>query len=307
MVDIDQVRLNMSAESIGSLKYILALIMYGVALELKIDDFKIILKNPKGIIAGLVGQFITLPLVTFILLNFIDIKPSIALGIILVSACPGGNLSNFMSYLAKGNVALSVGLTAVSTILAIVMTPFNLLLYGRNLASTAPILKEISIDRVEMFEHVFIMLGIPLILGMLTRHYKESFALKVENWIKKFSMAFLFVFIIGALYANWNYFVNYIGMIMWVVLLHNIVTLLGGYLTAKLFRCDARDTRSIIIEIGIQNSGLGLALVFQFFQGLGGMAIVSAWWGVCHMISGISLVQMWKIIDRRKELKKAFV
>lgn len=304
MVDIDQVRLNMNSESIGALKYILALVMYGIALDLSIHDFKMIAKNPKGIIAGFLGQFLVLPFLTYVVLYFIELKPSIALGMILVSACPGGNVSNFMTSLAKGNVALSVGLTAIATLVAIFLTPFNLLFYGKLLHYTAPLITEISINKWEMFESVIFMLGLPLVLGMLTRQYFYQFALKVGTWIKRFSLLFLIVFILGALGANWSNFKVTISTIVGVVFLHNAIALFSGYITAVLFRCTEEDKRCITIEVGIQNSGLALALVFQFFQGLGGMAMIAAWWGIWHVVSGLTVVQIWRFFDRKKEINK---
>lgn len=307
MVDIDQVRLNMNSESIGALKYILALVMYGIALDLSIQDFKMVARNPKGIIAGVLGQFLMLPFLTFVVLYFIELKPSIALGMILVSACPGGNVSNFITSLAKGNVALSVGLTAIATLLAIVMTPFNLLFYGKLLHYTAPLITEIKINKLEMFESVVFMLGLPLVLGMFTRHYFYKFSILVGTWIKRFSLLFLIVFILGALVANWANFKVSISTIIGVVFLHNFIALFSGYLTAVLFKCSEEDKRCITIEVGIQNSGLALALVFQFFQGLGGMALISAWWGIWHVVSGLTVVKIWRTLDKRKEMKKAVV
>jgi BASS family bile acid:Na+ symporter len=213
--------------------------------------------------------------------------PSIALGMILVAACPGGNLSNIITYLAHGNCAVSVSMTAVSTAAAIFMTPLNLTIWGSLNPQTAKILREVSLSPFDVFINIFIILGIPLIVGLSLSHYFPSLVEKVRKPFKIFSLIFFLGIVAAALIANWQHFINYVGLVFLGVLVHNALALNLGFWSGRLVRLSEPDTRAVSIEVGIQNSGLGLILVFNFFEGLGGMAIITAWWGIWHIIAGL--------------------
>jgi len=285
---IDQVRLNFNPQGLFVINAAIGLMMLGVALELKLEDFKRILIAPKAPAIGLATQFILLPAFTFLLTLILQPPPSVALGMILVAACPGGNLSNIITYLARGNCAVSVSMTAVSTAAAIFMTPLNLTLWGSLNPHTAKILREISLSPFDVFVNIFIILGIPLIVGLAVSHYFPSLVLKVRKPFKIFSLIFFLGIVAGALIANWQYFIKYVGLVFFGVLIHNALALNLGYWSGRLLRLNEQDTRAVSIEVGIQNSGLGLVLVFTFFQGLGGMAIITAWWGIWHIIAGLT-------------------
>ncbi len=297
---VDAVRLNFNPQSLFMINAVIGLMMLGVSLDLKVEDFKRILVSPKGPAIGLFAQFILLPVFTYFLTLLIKPSPSMALGMILIAACPGGNLSNIMTYLAKGNVALSISMTAVSTAAAVVMTPLNLSLWGNLNPATAPILKQVSLSPIDVFFTIFIILGIPLILGMtLARLYPRL----VEKVRRPFRICALLVFmavVFLALVANWRNFLDYVGLVVIAVFLHNAMALAIGYWTGRAFRLNEKDSRAVSIEVGIQNSALGLILVFNFFGGLGGMAIVAAWWGIWHIISGLCMAGYWS----RKPLPK---
>ena len=286
-VMIDPVRLNFNPTGIAIINGAIGLMMLGVALELKIDDFKRIVSSPKAPAIGLVAQFVLLPAFTFLLVLLIKPHPSIALGMMLVAACPGGNLSNIITYLANGNSAVSISMTAVSTIAAIIMTPFNISFWGSLNPETASILKQVSLNPVDVFITVFLILGIPLIVGMSIGHYLPNIAKKVKKPFKIFSLVFFIIIVCGALAANWQYFLKYVGIVMLAVLIHNALALNIGYWSGRLFKLDEKDCRAVCIEVGIQNSALGLVMVFGFFGGLGGMAILVAWWGIWHIIAGL--------------------
>jgi BASS family bile acid:Na+ symporter len=284
---IDQVRLNFNPQGIFAINAAIGLMMLGVALELKLEDFKRIFKAPKAPAIGLATQFVLLPAFTFLLTLILQPPPSIALGMILVAACPGGNLSNIITYLARGNCAVSVSMTAVSTAAAIIMTPLNLTIWGSLNPHTAQLLRRVSLSPFDVFVNIFIILGIPLIVGLSVSHYFPSLAQKVKKPFKIFSLIFFLGIVAAALIVNWQNFINYIGLVFFGVLIHNALALNLGYWSARLLRLNEQDTRAVSIEVGIQNSGLGLVLVFTFFQGLGGMAIITAWWGIWHIIAGL--------------------
>ena len=292
-MSIDQVQLNFSPASLVLLNVVLGFVMFGVALDIRTDDFVRVVRDPKGPLIGLCAQFILLPAFTFLLTRLIDPRPSIALGMILVAACPGGNMSNFFTHHARGNTALSVSMTAVSTVLATVMTPFNLSFWGSRHASTAAILHKVSLDPLQLFGTVLLILALPLGLGMLVASRRPAWANRLRRPMKIFSLVAFALFIVGALAANWRYFIDYVGLIAVVVAIHNAMGLSLGYGSARLLRASRYDARAISIEVGIQNSALGLVLIFSYFRGLGGMAIVAAWWGVWHLVSGLTLSTFW--------------
>ncbi len=284
---VDEVRLNFNPQGLLVINIAIAVMMLGVALDLKLADFKRILKSPKAPAIGLIAQFLLLPALTCLLTMIIRPMPSMALGMILVAACPGGNLSNIVTYLARGNTAVSISMTAVSTLFAILMTPLNLSLWGRLNPHTEPILRQVSLSPLDVLTTVFLILGIPLIIGIVVSRSFPRLADKVRKPFKIFSLIFFIVIVLGALAANWQNFLTYVGLVVFAVMLHNALALNLGYWSGRLAKLQRRDCRAVCIEVGIQNAALGLVLVFNFFDGLGGMAIVVAWWGIWHIIAGL--------------------
>ena len=302
---LDPIKINFSASGMHAINIVLSFIMFGVALGIKPEEFKNLIKNPKSTILGLISQLIGLPLVTFLLVislsNFIT--PTIAMGMILVAACPGGNISNFMSSLSKANTELSIGLTASTTLLSTIMTPFNFAFWGglyvKFISSRASqVLHPLEIDNAQMFQTVFILLGIPLILGILVSHYFPKITEKLKKPIQIISIIFFLVMIVLAFTNNLQLFLKYIYFVFFIVLIHNGLALLTGYSIGTLFKIPAADRRTLTIETGIQNSGLGLVLLFnpKIFPPhleLGGMLFITAWWGIWHIISGLAISFYW--------------
>ncbi len=203
---IDSQQLNFNTESIWVLNLCLAVIMFGVALGLTIDDFKRIANNPKPALIGILSQFVILPALTFILIYFTNPAPSIALGMILVAACPGGNISNFISKIAGGNPALSVTLTAFSTGLCLFMTPFNLQFWGSLYEPTNALLKEVSVSPSEVFQTVIIILGVPLILGMGLKAWKPQLSDKLAKILTPVSILIFAGLVVVAFFNNLDLF-----------------------------------------------------------------------------------------------------
>jgi len=284
---IDQIRLNFNPQGLLIINAAIGLMMLGVALDLKLDDFKRIVRAPKAPVIGLTAQFILLPAFTFLLTLLIRPHPSMALGMILVAACPGGNLSNIMTYLARGNSAISISMTAVSTVAAIIMTPLNLAVWGSLNPATASILERVQLSPFDVFVTVFVILGIPLVIGLWLSRQFPKLADRVRKPFRIFSLIFFLLIVAGALAANWTIFLKVIGLVFFFVLVHNALALNLGYWSARVMALPPADTRAVAIEVGIQNSALGLVLVFNFFEGLGGMAIITAWWGIWHIIAGL--------------------
>ena len=300
MTDIDTIRLNFSPESLTLLNAILSIVMFSIALDLRPADFRNLLRAPKALLTGMFSQFLVLPALTFVMLSLTNPQPSIALGLILVAACPGGNISNFITHRAGGNAALSVSMTGIATITAILFTPLNVAFWGNLYEPTRALLRETTLDPVSIAITVFFMLILPLILGILLNAQRPALAARIRRPMQWLSMAIFIAFIVLALAANWSFFLSYVTAVAALVVLHNALALSGGYLTATAMRLSDYDRRAITIETGIQNSGLGLVLIFAFFSGLGGMAVAAAFWGIWHAISGLALASIWS----RSEAKR---
>ncbi len=298
---LDNVHINFDSEALWVLNVVLAFVMFGVALEISIKDFKELWSKPKPILIGVLSQFVLLPLVTFILILILKPYPSIALGMIMVAACPGGNISNFITHLAGGNSALSVCLTAIATLLAVIMTPFSLEFWGSLYKPTAQILETVAIAPFEMVKLVALLLGLPLFLGMCLHHFRPKLALILAKGLKPLSLLFFVALVFLALYNNMDIFLDYIFYVFWIVLLHNLLAFFTGFSISKIFKLNQKNGKSITIETGIQNSGLGLLLIFTFFDGLGGMALLTAFWGIWHLMSGLLLAGYWSKSIIKKE------
>ncbi|MEX0982880.1 MAG: bile acid:sodium symporter family protein [Bacteroidales bacterium] len=306
---IDDIRLNFSEGGLIYMNITLACIMFGVALEIRVDNFKRLLRSPKPALLGIVSQFLLLPALTFLLVILLNPPPSIAMGMILISACPGGNISNFISALAKANIELSVSLTAFATLAASFLTPINFAFWGGRYVDYyqrgGDFNIPIQIDFLEMAKIVFILLGLPLLLGMLFAHYFPAIAKRYLKQVKIASIFLYMTFIVGALWANLEYIPGYVLPIGVVVLFLNSQTLFTGYLVGTLARTSIPVRRTLSIETGIQNSGLALVLIFnpKLFNANGGMAFMAAWWGIWQMISGIGIAAILgriKFVDTEK-------
>lgn len=291
---LDSIQLNFSQSDLLLLNLALALIMYGVALDLRLEDFKYLIKHPKPFFVGVLAQFILLPFLTWCLILAIQPPPSVALGMFLVAACPGGNVSNFLSNLAKGNTALSVSLTGFSTVFSILITPLNFALWAGLYGPTSHLLQEISLDISQVFVTVGMILGIPLFLGIATRTLADRWADRFRKVLQPLSLLIFACFVILAFAGNFDIFLQYISRIFLWVLAHNLLALSTGFFSAKAFKLPLADVKTLSIETGIQNSGLGLVLIFTYFDGLGGMAVITALWGIWHLISGIAIAGYWK-------------
>lgn len=298
MSGIDSAVINFSPNSLLLLNAILGIVMFGVSLDLKLADFQRLAKTPKPVFVGVVAQFILLPALTFALVLIAKPQASIALGLMLVAACPGGNISNFFSHRAGGNTALSVSLTGIATLLAVVMTPLNVSFWGSLYPPTAELVRSTQVDPVQMVLTLFMLLILPMAAGILLNERHNALAAKLRRPIQTFSLVFFAVFVVAALFGNWASFKSYIGLVFFLVLAHNALALLSGSSLAKLARLGTPEHRTITIETGIQNSGLGLVLIFSFFGGLGGMAIVAAWWGIWHIIAGFTVATFFRAQTR---------
>ena len=312
IANLDAIKVNMNEAGMNAINIVLAFVMFGVALGIKPQTFVDIVKKPQSVILGIICQIILLPALTFLLtITFKNwLSPMIALGMILVASCPGGNISNFITSLSRGNTELSVSLTAFNTAVSIFTTPLNFSFWGKmylNFAEKRMLLPELEIPFWEIFKTIVILLGIPLVLGMLCSQYLPKVAQKLKKPMQYLSVAFFIVMVLLTFGNNFDAFMRCIKYIFMIVLVHNLLALGIGFGTGTLFKVPYKDRRTLTIETGIQNSGLGLVLLFNpaifdpvMWSNNGGMVVITAWWGVWHIISGLSLAYAWRTRGRKE-------
>lgn len=293
MLPVDEIRLNFNPASLMLLNAVLAFLMFGIALDTRLDDFRRVARMPWAMAVGVAAQFVVLPAVTFGLTLLLGVGPSIALGMILVACCPPGNISNILTHRAKGNVALSVSMTAISNALSIVIMPLNFSFWGGLHPTASALLKTIALDPLEMLGHILVIIGVPFVLGLWCAHRFPRGTQKVTKPVRIVSFLALIGFIIGAISGNWRFFLDYVGLVLLAVALHDAIAFATGYLCARATGLQDYERRAVTMEVGIRNAGLGLVLIFSFFGGLGGMAVVAGVWGFWDIIAGLVLAGVW--------------
>lgn len=275
------------------LNLILALMMFGVSLSLRLEDFERVVLSPIAPIAGLFAQFFLLPLATCLFTWALNIDPELALGMILVASCPGGSFSNIMTWLARGNVAVSVSMTAVSSLAAAILTPVNFAFYGWLNPHTREYLTKITIEPSSILILVLLVLALPLVLGMVTGRRLPDLVVRIQKPLRIFSLLVLMTFVAIAFSSNFALFLERFHSFFWLVVGHNLLALSLSYGMGLVLKLPVADRRAVTLEVGIQNSGLGLVILFTFFSEAGGMMLITAFWGVWHLVSGLTLSQIW--------------
>lgn len=264
--------------------WILGIIMLGMGMTMTVDDFKGVLQSPKAVLIGVVAQFVVMPGLAFILCKLFNLPPEIAVGVILVGCCPGGTASNVITYMAKGNVALSVACTSVSTLLAPVLTPAIFYL----LAS-----QWLKIDAASMFISILQVVLLPIVVGLILRTWLKR---QVESYIQVMPLVSVIaiVAIVAAIIGGSKAAILQSGLlILAVVILHNGLGYLLGFTAARFFKLPYADSKAIAIEVGMQNSGLGVALAAVHFAASPITAVPSAIFSLWHNISGPALATYW--------------
>ena len=304
---LNALTINFGTGGMFIVNIILAFVMFGVALGIKPQTFKDVFKNPKSVIIGVCSQWIALPAVTFLVAIALNqwITPMIALGMILVASCPGGNISNFMSSLSKGNIELSVSMTAITTAFAPIVTPFNFFLWGSLYSHVISIqndLPRLVIPFFPMLEQIVLLLGVPIVLGLVFARYFPNATKKITKPAQILSILLFIAMAIVSFSQNFQLIVDNIIYVFFIVLLHNASALGTGFLGGTLGKVSVADRRSLTIETGIQNSGLGLILLFnpaifppEIWHGhYGGMLFITAWWGIWHIVSGLTVAFLFR-------------
>lgn len=289
----DALPLKFDPSGLVLLNAIIALMMFGVSLDLRVDDFRRVLARPVGPAAGLLAQALLTPAATCLFTIVFRVDPALSLGMMLVAACPSGALSNILTWRARGTVALSVSMTAISSLAATVLTPFNFAFYGWLNPRTRELLQTISIPTGGILAQVALVLALPLMLGMLVGHKLPRVAAASERPLRVVSLLVLLAFVAVAFAENRGLFVARFGDFFWLVVGQNAMALMIGALVARAAQLSDADARALTLEVGIHNSGLGLAILFTFFPAAGSMMLITAFWGVWHLVSGLALSAWW--------------
>lgn len=286
----------MDSASTAVLAISLIIIMFGMGLSLVIDDFKRIAVSPKIVLIGLTNQLVFLPIIGFMLIKFIAVPPEIAIGVIIIAACPGGPTSNLITHLAKGDTALSVSLTALSSILTLLTIPFIINLGLLTVLGQDTIIK---LDVIQTIAQVFIIVIIPVMLGMLIRARKSKFAITMEKPVRLASAVVFVLVLFGVLFKERANFVGYFQQAGIITLVLNVLTMLLGYLTARFMQLPFRQRVSISIESGIQNGTLAIAIA-TVLLGNTTYAIAPAVYSLIMFLTG-GVVIFWSLASQKKD------
>jgi BASS family bile acid:Na+ symporter len=295
---LDSLRIVLDPIGQAGVAAALMLVMFSVALGLRVDDFTFLRDKPTLFLGGVIAQIVVLPLMTFLLILILEPPASIALGMIVVACCPGGAVSNLLTYLSRGNVAASVALTTTSSLLAAVLTPTSILVWSHAYEPTATLLRTLDVSPLLFLAQTTFLLAIPLILGMLIAAKAPDIAKRIKKRTTMLGVSVLVGVII--------YGIVYFFPVLWpalpilgtVVVVHNAVAFATGALAGAVLSPRSPTRRALTFEVGIQNSGLALVILLSQLKGLGGAAAIAAVWGVWHLIAGGAIATMFWFVDR---------
>ena len=298
---LDSLRIVLDPAGQAGIAVAIVLVMFSVALGLKVEDFGLLKTRPLLFFGGMLTQVLGLPLLTFLVLNVVTVPSSIALGMLVVASCPGGATSNLMTYLARGNVAYSVSLTTASSVLAAILTPASILFWSNLYPPTAALLDELDISPVLFLVQTMVLLALPIAAGMVLAARAPDVAAR----LRKRTALLGSLVLAGVVVYGIVYFFPVLGpavpMLLAVAILHNAAAFSLGAVAGFLMRAEGPSRRALIFEIGIQNSGLAIVILIGQLDGLGGAAAIAATWGVWHLVGGGIIVAMFRQKDRRQD------
>jgi BASS family bile acid:Na+ symporter len=294
MHPVDTLQLHFNPDQMLVLNAAMAFLMFSVALDIRLEDFRRVVQFPRSIGVGILAQYLIFPLLTLAIIAVFNPPASVGLGMVLVSMCPSGNMTNFLSHYAKANVALSVTLNAIIILSASFLTPAGFLFWSAFVPGSEAVRQTFEISFSQMVIIIVELIVAPLLLGMWLNEKKTEFVAKIRPWAQRMSLLIFFSILVLALLGNRDNIVNFLGFVFVLVAVHNGVALAHGYALGRLFRLPELDCRTLAFETGIHNTALGLLLIFKFFGGLGGMALIAAWYGIWDLITGMSLAWYWK-------------
>lgn len=280
----------------------LAFTMLTVATGLRPQDFRFARTHPTSIAIGFFAQVIALPLVTLALVKALGVSPGLALGMIIVACCPGGAMSNLITKMAGGDAAYSVALTMLSSFFSALLLPVAILFWVSLHAPASALINEINIDRAGFILRTTFILVIPLTIGLTVSWFRPDLARKLHGWFMPLSLLILVGLIIAGMISNSDVIVSHGAKLVPLVILHNSIAFLTGGVIGYLMLKDRKKSRSLVIEVGIQNAGLGLIIVMAELGGFGEAALLVGTWSIWHLIGGFALAGLFRYFDKRRLL-----
>ena len=303
--DLDQLQVDLSDGFQLATKVVIAVFLFGVALDVRPADVRDVVRRPLVIGAGLGAQYVVMPVLTVLLTLALDVRGSVAIGMILVVCCPAGNLSNILTHRARGDVALSISLTTASNVVAIAITPVAVAFWcGLNPAAD-DLLRDVSIDAWEMVAEVALLIGLPFAAGLLVAWRFPRFAARAQRYVEPGALVLLLLVVVGGLGGQFEAFRTYVGVVAPAIILQNAVSLVVGYGTGRGLRLAVAGVRAMTFELGVRNTGLALVLALGFFGDLGGVAFVVALWGLWDVTTGLLLSTWWRRATSRETVTAA--
>lgn len=282
------------------LMMVLATMVYTVSLDLRVADFRYVARHPLAVGVGLFAQFVLLPGATLMATLVLELPPATEAAMMLVAACPGGALSNVVTHFGRGNLALSLSISAVSNVLALALTPLNFTLMISANPQTAAWARSIALDPRDLVMSLVLLLALPMGAALLTTRNAPALAARIAKPLARFAAIALFLFIVLAVAAQWRLFLIELTRTLPLVVAQNALGLALGYAAARLARLSAADLRAVVVESGMQNSGLALGIIAAQFGADLQMTAVAGLWGIWHIVSGGTLAILWRRQSRAK-------
>jgi len=295
MHPVDTLHIAFNPSQMVILNLAMAFLMFSVALDVRIADFRKVVDFPRSVFTGLVAQYLLFPLLTLAIIAAFQPPVSVAMGMVLVSMCPSGNMTNFLVHFSRANVALSVTLNAIIILSATVITPAGFLFWSQFIPESAVLRKSFEISFGDMALIIVQLIVLPLLIGMALNSRFPAVIAKIRPWVQRLSLALFFTILALALLGNLKNMVDYLGFVFVLVAVHNLAGISAGYGLGRLARLPRLDCRTLAFESGVHNTALGLLLIFRFFNGLGGMALIAAWWGIWDLVTGMALAYRWRM------------
>ena len=300
---VDALRVDLSPTFQLIMSISLVVMMFTVALGLKIKDFMDLRKEPLAVAGGVLAQILGLPLLTLGLIILFEPAPSVALGMIVVASCPGGNVSNALTLFSRGDTAYSVSLTSISAVSAALVTPISILFWANQYGPTSALVDTLDVDPSIFLVQTAGLLALPLFAGMSVAHWKPEIAARLRRLLTPVAFLILVGLILVGAFSNRDVLFSTEHSLIPLVMGHNALAFILGGLAGFAMQLAGAKIRALTFEVGIQNAGLGLLLLLSQFGGVGGAVAVTALWGVWHITAGFVLVGMFRGYDYLKNTR----
>jgi len=301
ITELDSLRIVLDPIGQFGVALALMLVMFSVALGLRIDDFRFLFEKPLLFLGGVAAQVLLLPLATYLLIIFMAPPASIALGMIVVACCPGGAVSNLLTYLSRGNVAVSVALTATSSMLAAILTPASILFWSHAYKPTSTLLETLDVSPFLFLAQTTFLLAVPLVLGMTVAAKAPDIAARIKRRSTLLGSSVLIGVIIYGIAYFFDILFPVLSVLGILVVVHNALAFATGAVAGMVLSPETATRRALTFELGIQNAGLALVILLSQLKGLGGAAAIAAVWGVWDLIAGGLIVGFFRIVDYKRQ------